>query len=213
MIDRKVEGYEATHHMQRMQIMREMAALTALIHTLPTGGYGRTFDWSGNQLSRNESWTDYLTCELKAGERIGQLEALRLVSAAQAQALRAVLEWIGSWTYAPVLNHGDVRLKNVLVDENGAITALLDWEFCTSNVAPYWDLSLALHDLSIDAKQEFLSGYGLQESAVREIAPALKALNLINYAPYVAEAAEANDMARLERYRTRLNGALDLFSL
>jgi aminoglycoside phosphotransferase (APT) family kinase protein len=213
MIARKVKGYEATHHPQRMRILREMGALTALIHTVPTSGYGRTFDWSGNQLSRNESWTDYLTCELKAGERIHQLEAHRLLSAAQAQALRAVLEGIGSWTDAPVLNHGDVRLKNVLVDESGAITALIDWEFCTSNVAPYWDLSLALHDLSIDAKQEYLSGYGLQESDVRAMAPALKALNLINYAPYVTEAAEANDMARLERYRTRLNGALDLFSL
>jgi hygromycin-B 4-O-kinase len=190
-----------------------MGALTALIHTVPTSGYGRTFDWSGNQLSRNESWTDYLICELKADERIDQLEAHRLLSAPQAQALRAAVEWIGSWTDTPVLNHGDVRLKNVLVDESGAITALLDWEFCTSNVAPYWDLSLALHDLSIDAKQEYLSGYGLQEADVREMAPALKALNLINYDPYVAEAAEANDTARLERYRTRLNGALDLFSL
>jgi aminoglycoside phosphotransferase (APT) family kinase protein len=213
MIARQVEGFEATHHPQRMRILREMGALTALIHTVPTSGYGQTFDWSGNQLSRNESWTDYLTCELKAGERIHQLEAHRLLSAAQAQALRAVLEGIGSWTDTPVLNHGDVRLKNVLVDESGAITALIDWEFCTSNVAPYWDLSLALHDLSIDAKQEYLSGYGLQESAVRAMAPALKALNLINYAPYVTEAAEANDMVRLERYRTRLNGALDLFSL
>src|SRR5215203_5873084 len=104
----------------------EMGALTALIHTVPTSRYGRTFDWSGNQLSRNESWTDYLTDELRAGERIDQLEALRLLSATQARALRAALEAIGSWTYAPVLNHGDVRLKNVLVDENGAITALID---------------------------------------------------------------------------------------
>jgi hypothetical protein len=39
-----------------------------------------------------------------------------------------------------------------------------------------WDLALALHDLSIDAKQEYLSGYGLQEAEVREMGPALKAL-------------------------------------
>ena len=38
------------------------------------------------------------------------------------------------------------------------------WEFCSSNVAPYWDLSLALHDLSIDAKQASLGGYGVSET-------------------------------------------------
>lgn len=213
MIARKVKGREATHHPRRMQILREMGRLTALIHTVATSGYGRTFDWSSIQLSRNESWKDYLAFELKAGERIDQLEAQGLLSASQVRALRAALAVIESWTQAPALNHGDVRLKNVLVDEDGAITALIDWEFCTSNVAPYWDLSLALHDLSIDAKQEYLSGYGLQEADVREMAPALKAFNIINYAPYVAEAAEASDTARLERYKTRLNGALDLFSL
>jgi hypothetical protein len=103
--------------------------------------------------------------------------------------------------------------KNVLVDYAGTVKALIDWEFCTSNIAPYWDLSLALHDLSIDEKQELMAGYGLSEAEVREMGPALRAFNLINYAPYVAEAAEAKDTARLECYRTRLNGALDLFSL
>ncbi len=63
-----------------------------------------------------------------------------------------------------------MRLKNVVVDDRGTITAVIDWEFCTSNLAPYWDLSVALHDLSIDAKQQFLVGYGLRDSKVREIA-------------------------------------------
>jgi aminoglycoside phosphotransferase (APT) family kinase protein len=58
-----------------------------------------------------------------------------------------------------------MRLKNVMVDEAGKITAVIDWEFCSSNVAPYWDL--ALHDLSVDAKQAFLGGYGVSEGGAR----------------------------------------------
>ena len=40
----------------------------------------------------------------------------------------------------------------------------------------------------------------------------MKALNLINYAPEVERLAESNDPARLEQYRLRLSGALDLYS-
>jgi hygromycin-B 4-O-kinase len=112
-----------------------------------------------------------------------------------------------------VLNHGDLRLKNVLVTGEGKITAIIDWENCVSSVAPYWDLALALHDLSVDAKEELLAGYGLSERDYRTAAPVIKALNLLHYAPPVERAAQAGDARQLEQYRTRLGGALDLYSL
>ena len=111
------------------------------------------------------------------------------------------------------MNHGDLRLKNVIVDDEGRIQAILDWENCSSNLAPQWELSLALHDLSIDSKQEFLRGYGLKPDEIIAMAPLLKALNVINYAPHVKRAVERNDSDRLEWYRLRFSGALDLYSL
>ncbi len=45
------------------------------------------------------------------------------------------------------------------------------------------------------------------------MAPVLKAFNIINYAPFVAHAAEKKDESLLEQYRTRFSGALDLYSL
>ena len=74
-------------------------------------------------------------------------------------------------------------------------------------------ISMALHDLSVDAKHEFMAGYGLSESEVRDIAPVLKAINIMNYAPFVERAAAEGDKPKLEQYRTRLSGALDLYSL
>jgi hygromycin-B 4-O-kinase len=100
-----------------------------------------------------------------------------------------------------------------LVDEKNRITALIDWEHSMSNIAPQWDLALALHDLSIDERMEFLAGYGLSGDKIREMAPLVKALNVINYAPYIEQGAEANDTTQLERYRLTLSGALDLYSL
>ncbi len=100
----------------------------------------------------------------------------------------------------------------MIVDDEGGILAILDWEHCASNLAPEWELSLALHDLSIDGKQHFLEGYSLPEKKICEMSPLMKAINLINYAPVIEGMAEAKEMKRLEQYRTRLSGAIDFFS-
>jgi aminoglycoside phosphotransferase (APT) family kinase protein len=213
MVMRKVDGHEGTRHPERFAILREMGRLTALIHSIRTSGFGHTFDWSSNQLSRNDTWKEYLHGELKVGARVDLLDEYDMLTKEQLKRLRSVVHEMERWDPSPVLNHGDMRLKNVVVDEAGVIMAVLDWEFCTSNVAPYWDLSVALHDLSVDAKQEFLAGYGLTDSEVRDVAPTLKAINLINYAPFVERAVEERDRAKLEQYRTRLTGALDLYSI
>ncbi len=43
-----------------------------------------------------------------------------------------------------------------------AIVAIIECENCVSSITRYWDLSITLHDLSIDAKQKFPEGYGLR---------------------------------------------------
>lgn len=213
MISRTVEGGEATFHKERLKIIREMGALAALINTIETNCFGSTFDWTSNQLSRNETWTDFLKNELQAENKLQILEKRKMLDAAQIKMIRKILAETAKLKIKPRLNHGDIRLKNVMVDEEGKIVALLDWENCTSNLAPHWELSLALHDLSIDERQEFLEGYGLNEKKLREIMPAVKAINIINYAPEIERLAQAKEKAKLEQYRTRLGGALDFYSL
>lgn len=213
MISRTVSGHEATYNHARMKILREMGRYAALINSIPTTGFGGSFDWSSNQLSRNETWSDYLEKDLELDARLQLLEKRRMLSAKQLKRLRMIFADAMKLNPKPALNHGDIRLKNVIVNGEGQITAILDWEHCTSNIAPHWELSLALHDLSIDEKQEFLEGYGLTERKTVEIAPLMKALNIINYAPEIERLAELKDVARLEQYRTRLSGALDFYSL
>ena len=213
MISRTVEGGEATFHKERLKIIREMGALAALINTIETSCFGSTFDWTSNQLSRNQTWKDFLENELQAENKLQILEKRKMLDAPQIKKIRQILAETAKLKTKPRLNHGDIRLKNVMVDEEGKIVALLDWENCTSNLAPHWELSLALHDLSIDEKQEFLEGYGLKEKKLREIMPAVKAINIINYAPEIERLAQEKETAKLEQYRTRLSGALDLYSL
>ncbi|HYF09091.1 MAG TPA: phosphotransferase [Acetobacteraceae bacterium] len=212
MVSRKVPGAEATHHPDRFRVLQEMGRLARLIHGVRTSGFGNTFDWSENQLSRKETWRDYLTREYQGEDRLELLKRLDMLPASSLKALRATLREVSAWELEPALNHGDLRLKNVVVGPDGAVAALLDWEFCTSHAAPYWDLSIALHDLSVDAKEAFLEGYGMSAREVLEAAPVLRLFNLLNYSAAVERAEREKDRATLERLRARLHGALDLYA-
>lgn len=213
MISRQSTGKVATDHPKRLHIVRELGAYAAKIHSIPTEGFGCTFDWSHNKLTRNKTWREFLESELKIEERLALLERYKMLDAARAKRLRSILESVGANGKATALSHGDLRLKNVLVNEKGKILCILDWENCMSNLAPEWDLALALHDLSIDAKQELLAGYGLTGAQISAMSPAWKAITVINYARTVQSAGEKKEVAKLESLRTRLAGELDLFSL
>lgn len=210
MVSRKVEGTEATHHPERFRVLHEMGRLARLIHAVPTSGFGNTFDWSGNQLSRSESWADYLRREYQGEDRLALLERLDMLPARGLKALRATWREVLRWEPEPALNHGDLRLKNVVVGRDATVAAVLDWEFCTSHPAPYWDLSIALHDLSVDAKEVFLDGYGMTPRELLEAAPVLRLFNLLNYTAAAERAERERDRKTLDRLRARLHGALDL---
>lgn len=213
MIQRLERGEEATHHPQRLEITRELGRIAAAINAIPTEGYGETFQWSSNRLSFNATFASFLEGEYDCKSRLSVLEANGMLTARQVKSVRGALKELVSDKSAAALAHGDLRLKNVLVSADGTIKAVLDWEHCCSAPAPVWDLSIALHDLSIDAKQAFIDGYGLDEGEVAASAPAIKALNVLHYAPHVQKAVEDKDVALLNSYRMRLSGALDLYSL
>jgi hygromycin-B 4-O-kinase len=212
MITRSIKGSDGLKHPERQKIFDQMGRYAAVINSIKTSGFGATFDWSNNQLSRNENWSDYLQKELNYESLLKILEKRRMISGDKIKQLENIFAEALKLNPIPVLNHGDVRLKNVIADESGEIKAFIDWENCTSNLAPHWELSLALHDLSIDEKQIFLEGYGLSEKKLRDAAPLIKAFNFINCAGQVESFAEEKDNSRLEQYRSRLEGVLDLYS-
>lgn len=213
MIQQKIDGIIGDYCNDRLKIIHQMGEYTALINSIKTNNYGGTFDWSENKLSRNGTWQEYLEKELQVEKRINILKKNKMLDTAKLKTLRLNLQKIKEWNFKPVLNHGDMRLKNVIVNDAGKIIAILDWERCTSNIAPYWDLSLALHDLGIDEKQDFLKGYGLSPKKFKEMSNAIKVFNLLHYASEMGKPDAKKDKDLFEEYRLRLNGCYDLYSL
>ncbi len=213
MLQRKTPGTIASDHPERKKAIRQLGHYAAVINSIRTKDFGCVFDWSPNEDSKINSWKKFLKNELDVASRLAILEENRMLSHANFKKLESYTRKIRKWEFEPVLNHGDLRLKNVIVDDQGEIMAIIDWENASSNIAPVWDLSIALHDLSIDQKQLFLEGYGWPAEEYREWVYAMKTFNILNYTDDIQVFLEKDQQDQLEQYRLRLNGFYDLYSL
>jgi hygromycin-B 4-O-kinase len=210
-ITRRVTGTEATHHPNRQRIIHSMGRSAALINSISTHGFGTNFDWTDEEQA-HDSWTTYLHDEFELQKRIDLFATHRILPDTELSDLTRTLEAPTSKRPEPCLNHSDLRLKNIIVDEGGDIAAIVDWEDCLSTIAPQWELSIALHDLSIDEKHVFIEGYGLSNRQIEEMAPLIKAFNILNYSQAIEQAVEKDDNKRLGELKLRLKGCLDLYS-
>ncbi|HYE29971.1 MAG TPA: phosphotransferase [Methylomirabilota bacterium] len=214
MISHKVAGEPGQSAKDRIGVLKELGTYAARINSIETQSFGHIFDWSHNQLSRKQTWAEYVEVELHASERLEFFAKEKVLSNGALKRLRRGIAKLAKWDGRPSLTHGDLRLKNVVLDKEGKISAILDWETATSNFAAAWELSLALHDLSVDEKEAFLQGYGITPSDYLALSDSIKTLNVLNYFSSVTAALEnASDPLALERLRMRLNGGLDLYSL
>jgi len=213
MLQRKLEGNEAIDHARRLDILYDLGSYARLIHSIPTTGFGKIFDWSQNKLSKNETWVNFLEDELDFNSRFKILKDRSILNTQNLNKLKILYERVKKWNITPRLNHGDLRLKNVIVNDAGKIIAIIDWDNCISNIAPYWDFSIALHDLSIDGKQKFLEGYGLNFKEFNRMSYSIKLFNILNYTTYIRHMIDRKEMQKLEYYKLRLNGDLDMYSL
>jgi hygromycin-B 4-O-kinase len=212
MITRRVTGTEATHHPQRTSIIHEIGRYAAIINSIVTTGFGCNFDWTSDG-PKHGTWDSYVKEEFELDKRLELLAQLEILPAAELQELARIVENAKPDDGHARLNHSDLRLKNVIVDEGGDIAAIVDWEECVSTIAPQWELSIALHDLSIDEKHALIEGYGLSSCQVKEMAPLIKAFNILNYSRAIEQAIAAQDDKALNNLKLRLLGSLDLYSL
>jgi len=212
MVTRRVTGAEATHHPRRKHIVHEMGRYARTINSVRTTSFGVNFDWTANG-PKNNTWAEYLDGEWQVERRLRLFTQHQILSDQQVEKLKEIVDDSRGMRIEPSLNHGDMRFKNVIVDDDGEIAAIVDWEDCLSTIAPQWELSIALHDLSIDEKHLFLEGYGLESKQVEEMSPLIKAFNVINYSHAVEHAVATGDHKSLAEFRLRLNGGLDLYSL
>ena len=210
MLAHRTPGWPGTRFGDSHETLGQLGRLARALHELELSAFGADFD--GREPPPWREWAHFLDEEFRVDERLAQLQSHGFLDGTRARHVAEVVRGLGDGR-EPRLNHGDLRLKNVLVDVSGRITALIDWEMATAAPAPEWDLAIALHDLSVDQKDAFVDGYGLADDAFESLGPALAALNVLHYAPFVEAAARDDDTEQLLRYRRRFARLYDLYSV
>ena len=111
-----------------------------------------------------------------------------------------------------VLQHATCAAERHRRSENSRLPRSSTDE-CRSLPGAAWDLSVGLHDLGVDEKEAFLSGYGMKARDYARLLPSIRCFNVLNYADAVRRAAaDRKKPERLAWLRLRLAGELDLYA-
>ena len=167
----------------RNHIWRQLGRYARLIHSIEVAGFGLKLQ-DLTQGDSRESWLEYLNYNIESLNENDELIKLEVVTQSQSKVIRAIFGDLKRKTFNFGLNHGDLSLKNVIVDESGKVN-LLDWGSAEASIVPHHDLiqMLKMNMLENDpddaAIQSFLDGYGISQSEFEQMRPTLESLLLL----------------------------------
>jgi aminoglycoside phosphotransferase (APT) family kinase protein len=101
------------------------------------------------------------------------------------------LEEMKPWCDPPSLAHGDLQLKNILLDADGRIVAILDWSNAVSIVARYYEIATAFLAAPAEFHGPFLRGYGVgddENQALRRHVETMQLCRLLGMSTWLARA-------------------------
>ena len=197
----------------RPAVWLQIGTSLAKIHQIAVGGFGQTL---AEMASGGETkWRRYLEYNLAQLDHHDPLLALGLLNPARQANLRAAIEQLARLQPRLGLSHGDLSLRNVIVQGQGA--TLIDWGCAEGHLVPHWDLGLVAGSVMPDDAPAFsalLTGYGLDQADYLAIRPNIERLRLLEATDKVRWALERNPgelprlAARLRRTWRRLGNSL-----
>ena len=151
-----------------------------MIHSVAVTGFGE--DLADEQAGRfKDSWPRFLGYNIDSLTPGDPLLALGVLTPGTSVNLRARFKDLFETPFDFGLNHGDIALRNTLVNAQGDVV-LLDWGCAEAHVVPHFELAeLARSGMSVSSRdyQAFLRGYGISDADHRRIAPDIQALTAL----------------------------------
>ncbi len=183
-IQKFIEGSEGRDSsIDKKFIWKKLGEYASRIHTIKVAGFGLKFSdlIEGNA---EKSWLEYLDYNLKSLNEDDELLKLGVMTRAESENIRNIFENLRLRKFEFGFNHGDLSLRNTIVDAFG-IVHLIDWGSAEASIVPYHDLIelLKINMLENDPDDEeirvFLDGYGITSDEYEMMLPDLKSLSLL----------------------------------
>jgi tRNA A-37 threonylcarbamoyl transferase component Bud32 len=167
----------------RSHVWRQLGKYARLIHSIEVAGFGmKLSDLTEGDF--RESWLEYLNYNIESLNENDELIRLKVVTQSQSRVITTIFEDLKGKVFNFGLNHGDLSLKNVIVDEFGNVN-LLDWGSAEASIVPHHDLiqllkmNMVENDPDDADIRSFLDGYGISHSEFDQMKATLQNLLLL----------------------------------
>lgn len=181
----------------RSVIWRQLGKYARDIHLIPVQGYGGNLTDSINgefqspsHAGSDGSWQGYVQYNINSLTESDRLIELGVINKMESQKVRKLFESLMQEKFQFGLNHGDLSIKNTIIDQANQIV-LLDWNAEVS-VIPHATVAQLMHyqilgleeGASAEEFKAFLDGYGISTKDLAGIRPLLllKAFDTLRWA-------------------------------
>lgn len=178
--------------LKKEEIWGSLGKYTKQIHSIPVSGFGDILSAPTNGIFTarihdgfDGTWYSFVGYNIKSLTENDPLIQLGILSNEDTKKAKQKFESLLHINFHFGLTHGDLSLKNTIVDDNGKVT-LLDWGCAEVHLTPYWDLVQLLKgqlDMGKPNKAEmdaFLEGYGFSENDFQNLQPTIEVLLLLD---------------------------------
>ncbi|QHW30903.1 aminoglycoside phosphotransferase family protein [Paenibacillus rhizovicinus] len=164
-------------------VWRQLGAYARRMHVIPVHGYGEQLTdpaqgrfHSPPHPGSDGSWLGCVQYNIDSLTEDDRLIELGVITRAESQRVRELFERLKQTTFSFGLYHGDMSLKNTLVDEAGQ-AIVLDWGSAEVGVVPHGEVLQVLQSQMLgegpnrEEFQAFIDGYGLNEEDLAGMRP------------------------------------------
>ncbi|XEC95974.1 aminoglycoside phosphotransferase family protein [Paenibacillus tarimensis] len=174
MIQAFVDGDNGLDSMvPKSDVWRQLGKYARLIHSIQVKGYGENLIdpvhgefHSPSHAGSDGSWLGYVQYNINSLTEYDRLIELGVITQMKSQKVRKLFENLKKGTFRFGLNHGDISLKNTIVNQTGQVI-LLDWGNAEVRPVPHGDINWLMQcqildgDPNMEEFKAFLDGYGI----------------------------------------------------
>jgi aminoglycoside phosphotransferase (APT) family kinase protein len=193
----------------KLRIWRELGKYARLIHSIGVQGFGARL----SEITRGnaqESWVRYLEYNIENLTENDPLIKRKVLTRLQSKLIRNIFADLRRHEFTFGLIHGDLSLRNTIVDKCGRVH-LLDWGSAEAGIVPHHDLveMLMMNMISGDPEdaqiRAFLDGYEISQAEFKQMMPQLESLLVLRTFNYLRSVVDWNaEMVADSVFRARL---------
>ena len=203
-----VPGQNGKEVTNKKELWRALGEYLRKIHNIHVKGYGETLEDPDQHLFKG-SFREYVGYNLESLNAQDPLLKMGVLDERTSNLLQDTFTQLSKTTFQFGLSHGDVSVKNTVVDEKRKVW-LLDWGCAQAQIVPHFDFDGVLGWIKPESEKfaSFLQGYGMTLAEFQLIYPQILDFSLLQATDKLRWAIDKKP-ANIKKFSVRLKKKID----